>query len=635
MSIAYWRGSAPAKNHALEVDAFNYQKISCFSLTGIPDFASGRFKPMEHLDASSRVSFVVSLQKSLLKNLANFSQLQVDLHNQNIRCGYSLRIIYSPNKSSNNSFTTQVYLLSRIAGSDQSLVAEAIEAQALSLDSSLKTQLYKFEKTSLENAIPEWIKHEKAIHCYEIFKKEEVFSWLEQEGRFFYSPGLFQVNKANNMIEFFEQLQSYKESICVDLTLVPTDLQDYEKKTVSKYIEALNLANRGDREEEIDPDSNSQRAKSVYEDVKKRYYSGSTFLYSFRVFTQDKSIGQSVASQLASTCTSHTNSPRVVEVQDTAYAIKTLSEVNINEKISVSNLWQLNQPRMDGFSGAPETLRRLHRIVDLDEAAAFFRLPVPINQQCAGMPYDSGTTFKSESRSTRTLNLGNHYRDRETNEPCEFDLEELKKHMLIVGGSGSGKTTTTFNILTQLWGKHKIPFMVFDPKVTPEYRYLKRLPEFQDNLLIFTPGREDLVPFRMNPFEVLDGVSVQEHISRLFDCFMGALPLEDPLPSFMQEAIDWNYESRKWDLMYSKGGDLVEEKSNALLQQTSLEIPSMDDLYAKVLNLAQKNYGSDKEVGDRVKGALKARLYRLTANSGVGAMLDANRPFPLNELVVF
>ena len=629
--IKYWRGSSPGTGQPQEVDTYNYHAVNVFKLKGVSDFASGRFKLMEHLDPSGRVGFVAGWQKSLLKSLAYFSYTQFD---DNASCGYSLRIVYHP--APQGSKSTDVYFLARVASNSSQKIADILQQkQAQYIKSSLRSPLYQFEENTKNQFDwrPSWFEFNQQLSCYEIIKSEEVFPWLDpddkQRQNFFYSPGGVQVNKANNMVAFFEQLQGYEEPVCIDLTLVPTRVEGYEKKIISRYLEVLNQISKGIREEEIDPDSNTQRAKSVYEDIKKRYYSGIVFLYSFRVFSPDGDACQSVANQLAATCTANTVTPRVVQVIDSQYAVQTALQVNINEQSCTPGIWDTSGKILPGSSGGPGMLKRLHRLVDLDEAAAFFRLPIPINQSCAGVEYDTGSAFVSEkSKDTKhkTITIGNYYRNVKTNQVCEFDIEQLKTHLLVVGGSGSGKTTTTFNILTQLWEKHRIPFMVFDPKVTPEYRYLKRLPEFKDDLLIFTPGQELITPFRFNPFDVMPGIALQEHISRIFDCFMGALPLENPLPSFIQEAIDYYYERKGWQLAHSRGGDVDQEGK-------SLEIPTMQELYNKVLDLAQKNYGSDQEVGDRIKGALKARLYRLVSKRGEGSMLQANRPLPFAELL--
>jgi hypothetical protein len=629
--IKYWRGSSPGTGQPQEVDTYNYHAVNVFKLKGVSDFASGRFKLMEHLDPSGRVGFVAGWQKSLLKSLAYFSYTQFD---DNASCGYSLRIVYHP--APQGSKSTDVYFLARVASNSSQKIADILQQkQAQYIKSSLRSPLYQFEENTKNQFDwrPSWFEFNQQLSCYEIIKSEEVFQWLDpddkQRQNFFYSPGSIQVNKANNMVAFFEQLQGYEEPVCIDLILVPTRVEGYEKKIMSRYLEVLNQISKGIREEEIDPDSNTQRAKSVYEDIKKRYYSGIVFLYSFRVFSPDSDTCQSVANQLAATCTANTVTPRVVQVIDSQYAVQTALQVNINEQSCTPGIWDTSGKILPGFPGGPGMLKRLHRLVDLDEATAFFRLPIPINQSCAGVEYDTGSAFVSEtSKDTKhkTITIGNYYRNVKTNQVCEFDIEQLKTHLLVVGGSGSGKTTTTFNILTQLWEKHRIPFMVFDPKVTPEYRYLKRLPEFKDDLLIFTPGQELITPFRFNPFDVMPGIALQEHISRIFDCFMGALPLENPLPSFIQEAIDYYYERKGWQLAHSRGGDVDQEGK-------SLEIPTMQELYNKVLDLAQKNYGSDQEVGDRIKGALKARLYRLVSKRGEGSMLQANRPLPFAELL--
>jgi DNA helicase HerA-like ATPase len=628
-ALQYWKSSSLAKGEPQELNEYQYVAISVFKLSAIPDFASGRFKSMEHLDAAGRVGFIASLQKNLIKGLAYFSHLQSNLDRGDRSFGYSLRIIHQPTDNISRS-RTNIYLIARVASKDEINLTSLKQQQKEYIETSLRSQLYQFEFNDKFNSEvqPRWLDNFSDLSCYEILKPEEIFNWSGEEQQYFYSPGSFQVNKGNDMTALFEQLQGYQDSeaVCIDLTLVPTIVSGSEKKTISKYIEVITAIGRGIKDEEVDPDSNSQKAKSTYEDIKKQYYSGTVFLSSFRVFSLSSNTCQNVASQLAASCHTNATNPRIVEVKDKAHALRTLLAINIDRKAIAGEMWDLPTHRSSGFNGAPETLRRLHRLVDLDEAAAFFRLPIPINQACAGVTYDGGAATRSEQKITKSLTLGKYSRNGQSKEACEFDLEQLKTHMLIVGGSGSGKTTTTFNLLTQLWGKHQIPFIVFDPKVTPEYRYLKRLPEFKDDLLIFTPGQEFLAPFRFNPFEVMSGVPLQEHVSRIFDCFMGALPLEDPLPSFLQEAIDLNYKQYKWDQMFDRGGKLNGKGE-------PLGFPTMQDLYDKTLSLAQNNYGKDKEVGDRIKGALRARLYRLTAQSGIGAMLQASRPLSLDQLM--
>ncbi|GAB4305740.1 MAG: hypothetical protein Fur0025_47820 [Oscillatoriaceae cyanobacterium] len=632
-NLQYWRGSAPSTGQPQEFETYGSYSVSVFKLAAVPDFASGHFKLLEHLDPSARVGFVASLQKSLLKSLAYFSYSQLG-RGMEISCGYSLRIIYQPSSSGAVAdVSTDIYLLARVASNDSQQLAAVANKQKEYIATSLRTQLYKFEENTEHKFdwLPSWLHGSPTPACYEILKPEEIFQWLDADDQprqnYFYSPGTFQVNKGNNMVGLLEQLQGYRQPVCLDITLVPTRVEGYEKKTISRYLEALTTIAKGVREEEIDPDSNTQKAKSVYEDIKKRYYSGIVFLYSFRVFSPSEDTCESVANQLAAAGTANAVSPQVIPVPDRKYAVQTAQQVNINDRTGVPGMWDSSGKILRGFPGGPGMLMRLHRLVDLDEAAAFFRFPIPLNQPCPGVAYDMGTaTVGQEKLPRQTIKIGKYYLNRLTDKVCEFDIQELKKHLLIVGGSGSGKTMTTRYLLTQLWEKHRIPFMVFDPKLTPEYRYLKRLPAFKDDLLIFTPGIEDMAPLRMNPFDVMPGIRLQEHISRIFDCFMGALPLENPLPSFIQEAIDYLYQKKGWNLALDKGGKVG--RDGEILAQ-----PTMLELYEKVLDLAPRNYGSDKEVGDRIKGALKARLYTLVSDRGTGSMLMAGRPLPLGTLM--
>jgi archaellum biogenesis ATPase FlaH len=86
--------------------------------------------------------------------------------------------------------------------------------------------------------------------------------------------------------------------------------------------------------------------------------------------------------------------------------------------------------------------------------------------------------------------------------------KEWIRHCGIFGKTGSGKTTLMVRILKELCEKDK-PFLIFDYK--RNYRDLLKHPDFEKhNIMIFTVGRNDVVPFRFNPKRGPSGV--EEHV---------------------------------------------------------------------------------------------------------------------------
>lgn len=74
---------------------------------------------------------------------------------------------------------------------------------------------------------------------------------------------------------------------------------------------------------------------------------------------------------------------------------------------------------------------------------------------------------------------------------------EWIRHCGIFGKTGSGKTTLAFRILRELCRK-KNPFLIFDYK--RNYRDILKHPDFEnEEILIFTVGRNQIVPFYFNP----------------------------------------------------------------------------------------------------------------------------------------
>jgi len=82
------------------------------------------------------------------------------------------------------------------------------------------------------------------------------------------------------------------------------------------------------------------------------------------------------------------------------------------------------------------------------------------------------------------------------------------KHVGLFGKTGSGKTTLAMRLLREIC-RHDKPFLIFDYK--RNYRDLLTHPDFKDQeILIFTVGRNDIAPFFFNPKVRPPGV--EEHV---------------------------------------------------------------------------------------------------------------------------
>jgi hypothetical protein len=197
-------------------------------------------------------------------------------------------------------------------------------------------------------------------------------------------------------------------------------------------------------------------------------------------------------------------------------------------------------------------------------------------------------------------------------------LEALKKHGLIVGTTGSGKTNTVFYMLKEVW-KQKTPFLVIEPAKT-EYRSLLYSEEIGRDLNIFTLGDNNVSPFRINPFELMPGVSVQTHIDLLKSVFNASFFMWGPLPQVLERCIHEIYIDKGWDLTSNENQRGVHRNAN----------PTLTDLYNKIDHVVDR-LGYSSESTMEIRSALKTRINSMRLG-GKGLMLDTRSSVPFEIL---
>lgn len=232
-----------------------------------------------------------------------------------------------------------------------------------------------------------------------------------------------------------------------------------------------------------------------------------------------------------------------------------------------------------------------------------------------------GLNAKIPDENEELISLGNLVQSgNEINMEVSLEKSALNKHIFITGVTGTGKTTTCQKLLLE----SKLPFLVIEPAKT-EYRILMNNKKTED-ILIFTLGKDDVAPFRLNPFEFFEGESITSRVDMLKAAMEASFDMEAAIPQIIESAMYSCYEDYGWNIDNNKN-----EKFSNPYDEGVYSFPTLEDLLNKVETEVTKHNFDDRLKKDYI-GSITARLQGLLVGSK-GQMLNTRRGIDFRELI--
>jgi DNA helicase HerA-like ATPase len=191
-------------------------------------------------------------------------------------------------------------------------------------------------------------------------------------------------------------------------------------------------------------------------------------------------------------------------------------------------------------------------------------------------------------------------------------LSDLTEHVLITGATGSGKTTTVFNLVCGIHASG-VPMLIIEPS-KKDYWLLGS--ELRD-MRVFSFG-QDAELLRINPLMPEEGVIIGNHIDSLLYAFSGAFEMEEPTRLALDGLLKAAYEQFGW-------------RTSDIAFHSEKPFPQIKDLLVLLPDYCRTSLPYGNEVQNNIYGSLVNRLSSL--NSGMfGESVNAAHSITGKEL---
>lgn len=222
-------------------------------------------------------------------------------------------------------------------------------------------------------------------------------------------------------------------------------------------------------------------------------------------------------------------------------------------------------------------------------------------------------TYDDVKKTDKVFELGNIFHmNREENVEVNLAKQSFASHTFITGSTGSGKSNTVYQILSEA-KQNKTKFLVIEP-AKGEYKSVFGMDK---GVSVYGTNPELTPMLRINPFSFPTGIHVLEHLDRLVEIFNVCWPMYAAMPAVLKNAVEKSYVDCGWNLNTSKNkyGENI--------------YPTFADVASNVKLIINSSEYDDENKG-AYKGALLTRLESLT--NGINGMIFVQNEIKSDDL---
>lgn len=221
-------------------------------------------------------------------------------------------------------------------------------------------------------------------------------------------------------------------------------------------------------------------------------------------------------------------------------------------------------------------------------------------------------SYDLEEKEEEKIRLGNIFHmNREETVPVELSQNSLSSHVFITGSTGSGKSNTIYQLLTEAKENH-IKFLVVEP-AKGEYKHIFGQ---EEDVCVYGTNPQLTPLLKLNPFSFTKETHILEHLDRLIEIFNVCWPMYAAMPAVLKKAVEKSYIDCGWDLMKS-------------VNEFGAIYPTFADVAENIKEIIDSSEYNNENKG-AYKGSLLTRIESLT--NGINGLIFSQEELSNQQL---